>query len=125
MTSEFKAQNESWYRGEIRNETGCDEPVALCIYHLDRCVSCTDYIDERTNESERKPYSSHSAMKDVGESKCENGHKTYWQALGSTNLICSKVHVFVTFYTHDARIGLRETRTHAHTHTQPLRTHFV
>jgi hypothetical protein len=35
-------------------------------------------MDESTNESERKPYSSHSAMKAVGEGKCENGHKKYF-----------------------------------------------
>ena len=35
-------------------------------------------MDESTNESERKPYFSHSAMKAVGEGKCENGHKKYF-----------------------------------------------
>jgi hypothetical protein len=120
MTSEFKAQNESGYRRELRNEIGCDMPVTLCSHRLDRRVFYTDFIDERTNERERKPYSSHIAMRDVGEGKCENGHKKYSQALGNRNLICSKGHVFVTVYTHSARMGLREhthTHTHKHTHT--------
>jgi len=123
MTSEFKSRNELGYRGELRNESECDELVKLCIRHLDKrtCVFYTNYIKERTNKSERKPYSSHSAMKDVGEGKCENGHKKYSRVLGSTNLICSKGHVFVTVYTHYARMGLRE-HTHTHTHTH-IHTH--
>jgi len=118
VTSEFKAQNESGYCGEVRHETGCDKPVTLCIHRLDRCVFCADYIDERTNESERKPYFSHSAMKDVGEGKCENGHKKYSQALGSTNLICSKGHVVFLHFTPTTRIwAYANARTHARTHT--------
>ena len=78
MAFEFKAQKKSRYCGELRNETRRDEPMTLCLRHLDRCVLCADYIDEMTNESERKPYSSHSAMKYVGEGKCENGHKKYF-----------------------------------------------
>ena len=38
--------------------------VCMCV-----CVFCTDYIDGRTNETERKRYSSHRVMKDVGERK--------------------------------------------------------
>jgi len=117
VTSEFKAQNESGYCGEVRHETGCDKPVTLCIHRLDRCVFCADYIDERTNESERKPYFSHSAMKDVGEGKCENGHKKYSQALGSTNLICSKGHVVFLHFTPTTRIwAYANARTHTHNH---------
>ena len=58
-------------------------------------------------------------MKYVGVGKSENGNKIYSQAYGSTNLICSKGHDFVTVYTNYALMGLREhthTQTHTHTH---------
>jgi hypothetical protein len=40
------------------------------------------------------------------------------QALGNNDLICPKGHAFVTVYTHNALMGVREhTDTHTHTHT--------
>jgi hypothetical protein len=128
MTSEIKARNEGIMESKEKKLNVINLRHYVFFIEIGVCSVCVDCIDGRANETVRQPYSSHSAVKDVGEGKCEHEQKKYSQAIGTTILICSKRHAFVSVHTHYARMDVLE-HTHrdtpTHSHTQPLRNHFA